>query len=421
MPNEGSKKICFIFTKQFPFGIKESYLLDEVPFLKQYFDFIYFIPYAEFGFDKSQMRIKLSKQEKVIYLNEAIPSLSLTEKIHAAFAILTILWLDFFTSRERFNTFRRFYQNALRLYHYFACSRALLEYMRLHQKDQITFYHYWLHDGMIIQKFAQGIWRRNFGFTISRAHSLDLYHKNWPLKSYLPYESIKFRMADHVASISKHGLRHINCTFPDIVSKFSYRPLGVIDVTSGKLDYTLPQPLILSISWISELKRLDRILELMTELPREFKWVHIGNGDVNILNKLKIQCDALNIQFEAKGYLSKQEVYDFFTQNRVTYFCNMSVWEGVPVTLMEAAMFGIPMIVSNIDGNKEVVEHGQNGWIVEGENWPNELIAEIAEVAGDERKWMQRSKSARQTFVHKYNADQNYNEFYRFLLEKSAV
>jgi glycosyltransferase involved in cell wall biosynthesis len=419
MHNSGAEKVCFVFTKQFPFGIQEAYLLDEAPFLANHFDKVYYVPHAEFKFDSKQLRIDLSDRISVININSNVPSLGFVDRLKSVGAILSVLILDFITSREKWKTLRRCFQNMLRLYHYFASARVLASFIAQHRNDEKVFYHYWLHDGLIIQKFAQGVWNDNLGFTIARAHSLDLYHKNWPLKSYLPYERIKFYMANHVASISHHGWQHMISTFPSRAPYFSHRPLGVIEIDSVKSEVKGPEALVVTVSWVSHLKRLDRVLNLMTALPRNFKWVHIGSGDEAILSHIELECRQRQIQFESKGYLPKPEVYSFFKKQKAAFFCNMSIWEGVPVSLMESAMLGIPMIVSDIAGNREIVNQ-ENGWVVNGDEWPEELVTEILSVFNDSNQWENKSLAARKTFDLKYNALKNYTSFYEFVMSESA-
>jgi glycosyltransferase involved in cell wall biosynthesis len=420
MHNSGGKKVCFVFTKQFPFGIQEAYLLDEAPFLAQYFDHVYYVPHAEFKFNSQQLRIELNDHIEVVNLNSNVNSLGVMARIKSVGAILSLLAWDVCTSREKGKTIRKSFQNMLRLYHYFASARILRSIIKRHEHDEKVFYHYWLHDGMIIQKLAQGVLNENAGFTIARAHSLDLYHKNWPLKSYLPYEKIKFYMADHVASISYHGWKHMENTFPDRAMHFSHRPLGVLDLEWNKERKGHPEALIVTVSWVSQLKRLDRVMCLMEALPKNFKWVHIGSGDDEIIKNIQSRCELNQVQFEALGYLPKQEVYSFFKSHHVAFFCNMSIWEGVPVSLMEAAMLGIPMIVSDIPGNREIVEHQENGWVVSGDDWSAEVVSEIVSTFENEEKWKQKSQAARNTFDLKYNALKNYTSFYDFVKEESS-
>ncbi len=45
-------------------------------------------------------------------------------------------------------------------------------------------------------------------------------------------------------------------------------------------------------------------------------------------------------------------------------FVNCSRWEGVSIALMEALALGMPVVASDINGNRELVEDGGNGFLV---------------------------------------------------------
>ena len=43
---------------------------------------------------------------------------------------------------------------------------------------------------------------------------------------------------------------------------------------------------------------------------------------------------------------------------------NVSESEGIPVSIMEASSFGIPVIATNVGGVGEIVENGYNGLLL---------------------------------------------------------
>lgn len=47
-----------------------------------------------------------------------------------------------------------------------------------------------------------------------------------------------------------------------------------------------------------------------------------------------------------------------------------SLWEGVPLALIEAAMAGVPIVTTNIEGNRELIADGVSGWAVPPKDAP---------------------------------------------------
>ena len=52
--------------------------------------------------------------------------------------------------------------------------------------------------------------------------------------------------------------------------------------------------------------------------------------------------------------------------------------EGIPLVVDELRLAGIPVVVASVDGLAQRVEHGVNGWVVEGRN-PQVWSATIAQ------------------------------------------
>ncbi len=57
-----------------------------------------------------------------------------------------------------------------------------------------------------------------------------------------------------------------------------------------------------------------------------------------------------------------------------------SLWEGLPMVLLEAMAAGCPVIATNVGGNSTVITHGYNGSLIEPRN-PGLLAAEIVKIA----------------------------------------
>ena len=58
------------------------------------------------------------------------------------------------------------------------------------------------------------------------------------------------------------------------------------------------------------------------------------------------------------GHYPNEELLRYYGSNHVDLFINTSSTEGVPVSIMEAQSFGIPVIATDTGGVKEVVTEG---------------------------------------------------------------
>lgn len=60
-----------------------------------------------------------------------------------------------------------------------------------------------------------------------------------------------------------------------------------------------------------------------------------------------------------------------------------SLWEGLPIGLLEAMAMGKAVIGTRVDGTAEVISDGENGLLLDLENLEDDLAAALLKVAGD--------------------------------------
>lgn len=94
--------------------------------------------------------------------------------------------------------------------------------------------------------------------------------------------------------------------------------------------------------------------------------------------------------------------------NDFDLFVNMSLSEGIPVSIMEAISFGIPIIATNVGGNAEIV-NDETGVLIP----VNIDQAAFNETVSDIMNKMDILKiSTILCYQNEFNADKNYHCFY---------
>ena len=405
MSTKMQREIVIVYTKQFPFGFRETYILDEIEALKTHFDEVYFYPYAEFQFKQQELRIKENHQFHILKFNQAKEKNGFFKKLEFLSKALMTSLGEILFSRQKAKALKRIKQNFFRLYHFAAQAKQLDTWLN-QQSARITHYHYWFHDGLVISNFSKTA-KNQIHF--ARAHSIDLYHKDWPLGGYLPFEIIKQNLVSKIYSVSQHGLKYLQSHFPKLRNKFAYQPLGIeIDFIP---EIKKPLPKILTISFLGEVKNFPRMIDLMKLLKNHFTWVHIGSGNKEMETWLKEICAREKIQFDFLGHMTKQEINKFLNNNPMAYFANTSTWEGVPVSMMEAGLFGIPFIATDIPGNLEIVSEN-NGFIIPLTGDLNEIALKICKCFEDANLWKDKAVKAQAIITSQYNAALNHKAFF---------
>ena len=101
-----------------------------------------------------------------------------------------------------------------------------------------------------------------------------------------------------------------------------------------------------------------RMASLITD--RRVGFVMVGDGILREKIEEEIVKDRLNDRFYLLGWREDVErilrIFDVFVLT--------SYWEGLPKALLEAMVSGLPCVVTKVDGMKEIIEDGINGFLV---------------------------------------------------------
>lgn len=132
----------------------------------------------------------------------------------------------------------------------------------------------------------------------------------------------------------------------------------------SKVDYDNLK--ICTIGRIGYQKNPKQFNEIAEKFPK-FKFTWIGDGD------LKEELTSKNI--EITGWKRREEVLKILNDNDV--FILTSLWEGLPISLLEAMYLKKICIVSNCIGNRDVIINNENGFIFNDIEEIEEIIKSI--------------------------------------------
>lgn len=105
------------------------------------------------------------------------------------------------------------------------------------------------------------------------------------------------------------------------------------------------------------------------------KFLWIGDGEL----RHEIQ---ENDQVQVTGWVKPDEVQNYLKQ--VDIYLSTSLWEGLPLSVLEAMALGKPLLLSDCVGNVDTVEQGANGFLYHDAAEGIESIQKILEASSDE-------------------------------------
>lgn len=120
--------------------------------------------------------------------------------------------------------------------------------------------------------------------------------------------------------------------------------------------------LIGSVGRLVPQKAPDKFAMMFAELSNSqaIDGLWVGSGDDRYVEKL-ISAGVRHVPQVAPDTL-----FSIFAD--IDIYIQTSLYEGMPLSVIEAQVIGIPCVVSNVDGNRDVVEHGVTGFVANNDD-----------------------------------------------------
>ena len=159
--------------------------------------------------------------------------------------------------------------------------------------------------------------------------------------------------------------------------------------------------LIATVGRLTEQKGIDIFVSAMAKIIHKNKNVFaIVIGDGELKENLKNLALKLGVEDNVKFLGYRSDVIELMSE--MDFIVLASRWEGFPLTPIETFSVGKTIIVSNIDGNNEIVKNEYNGLLFEKDNI-DELQEKINILINDVDKRKKLERNAEKTFEEKFS------------------
>jgi imidazole glycerol-phosphate synthase subunit HisF len=283
-------------------------------------------------------------------------------------------------------------------------------------RDNTIFYSYWLTASALALTSLKE--QKKIIYLVSRAHGFDLYNErgDYILNFFKPYI---FGKINKLYCISEYGKHYLAKKYKNYSDKFFVSRLGTFN--QFKFTTVISDTFeIVSCSFLAPVKRIELLILGMEDFQNKFpsiqiKWIHIGGGtlfDSTIgFARQKLKPGTFNF----KGTLSISDIYNLYSNNSFGCLINVSESEGLPVSIMEAQSFGIPVIATAVGGTPEIV-NDENGLLLSVNPTPHEIATAIYDVFINKEKWQKKRVLSRKNWEENFDAEKNYKAFAAELL-----
>ena len=207
-----------------------------------------------------------------------------------------------------------------------------------------------------------------------------------------------------------------------IISETIYNGINFNDIDKN---LNLFSPVIYKIVQVGslnpEIKGQDILLRSISELPGNYQdkvqVEFIGAGEQNRLKQLasELKIDHL-VSF--KGRLTRKELYRRLKEYHI--LVQPSRQEGFGLSIVEGLAAGLPVVVSDVEGPMEIIEHGERGLFFPSGNHKT-LADKIIELIDNYRYYKERAIVSANKLLNKKYSINRVAENYLQLYEKCLI
>jgi len=284
--------------------------------------------------------------------------------------------------------------------------------------SETVYYTYWFSSATTaLARFSKEQGDLDF---VTRCHGGDLY-KHRVYQGVFPFREYVLDEIRSVHACSEDGRQHLVENYGAWEDKLKVARLGVVSAPENPWSIEENTIRVCSCAYVTAVKRMATLCEALKMIVEQDQsarviWTHFGDGP--LLEDLKAQAEsAVGLELDFRGSLSNSDILACYRQQPFDVFVNCSSSEGLPVSIMEAMSYGIPVVAPDVGGISELVSR-KNGWLVESECTPQQVVDAIRRVAA---KPHARRANARATWKKYVDAESNYHTFAKMLSESSPA
>jgi glycosyltransferase involved in cell wall biosynthesis len=165
-----------------------------------------------------------------------------------------------------------------------------------------------------------------------------------------------------------------------------------------------------SLGRLTRQKGYDILIEVLRKLDFDFECRIIGTGELE--EELLEQIKNHNMEKKIKLLGKVNNVENFY--NELDVYLQPSRWEGLCLAVLEAGASGLPVIASNVDGLREIIDDKENGFLVNMDDL-NEVVGKINYIREHKAAALSLGENLRKKVKEKFTLEsmvKNYENLY---------
>jgi len=168
------------------------------------------------------------------------------------------------------------------------------------------------------------------------------------------------------------------------------------------------QPIVGTVARLHRQKGIPYLLKAVKTISQEFprtKILIIGGGPLS--QKLQRMARQLRVK-EYIWFMGERKDAQYLL-SLFDVFVLPSLWEGLPYVLMEASVLGKPVVATDVDGNREIIEDGKTGILVPARN-PEKMAEAVIRLLREKGFASKLGETAKESIPPKFNCSRMVEE-----------
>lgn len=201
---------------------------------------------------------------------------------------------------------------------------------------------------------------------------------------------------------------------------FNNSILPITNIEKLSIKKTWPDEYICSVGRPSYQKNIELMLDVLNEIKKQKPDIHlvlmgVGFHSPNLIS-VKQKIDRLNLSenITLLDWTTREDIFSIIKHSKV--YLTTARYEGLPYSVIESLALGKPIIATDADGNRDLVEEKHNGFVIKGESII-ELSQSVLKLLNNQELLNQFSNNSKLLFTKKFNMKMNIKKLEKIYIE----
>lgn len=272
--------------------------------------------------------------------------------------------------------------------------RAYDQMKKIIETGQFSMIHCHTPIGGVLTRLAARQVRKTGTKVVYTAHGFHFF-KGAPLKNWAIFytaEKMLSKYTDCLITINQEDYsaahsHHFKTKMIEMIPGVGINPLKFRPATESKRKYLRQQYgykekefILIYVAELSYRKHQDMLISMMPKLLETVpnaKLLLVGDGEQHKLHEFHTLIHELGVEEEVNMLGFRRDVNDLMSLSNIVV--SASRQEGLPVNVLEAMSIGLPLVVTDCRGNRDLVHDGKNGFIVDIDD-TDQFVEKIVEL-----------------------------------------